>query len=151
MIYTSRDFIISATAAAAASAKLLQSCLTLWDPIDRQPTRLPCPLDSLGKNTGLDCHFLLQCMKVKSQREVAQSCPTLWDPMDRTYQAPPPLGFSRQEYWSGLSFPSPIAKLRKVKTNFPFITQEKYDTLDLNSLISPTGPFSKGGHVRQQM
>ena len=62
-------------AAAAAAAKLLQLCPTLW-----QPTRLPRPWDSPGKDTGVGCHFLLQCMKVKS--EVAQSCPTLRDPMD---------------------------------------------------------------------
>jgi len=47
-----------------------------------QPTRLPCPWDSPGKNTGVGCHFLLQCMKVKSESEVAQSCQTLSDPMD---------------------------------------------------------------------
>ena len=47
-----------------------------------QPTRLPHPWDSLGKNTGVGCDFFLQCMKVKSQSEVAQSCPTLSDPMD---------------------------------------------------------------------
>ena len=47
-----------------------------------RPTRLPCPWDSPGKNTGVGCHFLLQCMKVKSEREVSQSCPTLRDPMD---------------------------------------------------------------------
>ena len=47
-----------------------------------QPTRLPRPWDSPGKNTGVSCHLLLQCMKVKSEREVAQSCPTLSDPMD---------------------------------------------------------------------
>ena len=45
-------------------------------------TRLPRPWDSPGKNTGVGCHFLLQCMKVKSEREVAQSCLTLSDPMD---------------------------------------------------------------------
>ena len=48
----------------------------------RQPTRLPHPWDSPGKNTGVGCHFLLQCMKMKSESEVAQSCPTLNDPMD---------------------------------------------------------------------
>ena len=48
----------------------------------RQPTRLPHPWDSLGKNTGMSCHFLLQCMKVKSESEVTQLCPTLSDPMD---------------------------------------------------------------------
>ena len=47
-----------------------------------QPTRLPCPWDSPGKNTGVGCHFLLQFMKVKSESEVAQSCPILRDPMD---------------------------------------------------------------------
>ena len=51
-------------------------------PHRRQPTRLPRPWDSPGKNTGVGCHFLLQCMKVKSEREVTQSCPTLSDPMD---------------------------------------------------------------------
>ena len=55
----------------AAAAKSLQSCPTLCDPIDKQPTRLPCPWDSPGKNTGVGCHFLLQCMKVKSESEVA--------------------------------------------------------------------------------
>ena len=48
----------------------------------RQPTRLPRPWDSPGKNTGVGCHFLPQCMKVKSEHEDAQSCPTLSDPMD---------------------------------------------------------------------
>ena len=51
-------------------------------PHRRQPTRLLCPWDSPGKNTGVGCHFLLQCMKVKTESEVAQSCPTLSDPMD---------------------------------------------------------------------
>ena len=54
---------------------------SVW-PHRRQPTRLPRPWDSPGKNTGVSCHFLLQCMKVKSEREVAQSYPTLGDPMD---------------------------------------------------------------------
>ena len=48
----------------------------------RQPTRLLRPWDSPGKNTGVGCHFLLQCMKVKSENEVAQSCSTLRDPVD---------------------------------------------------------------------
>ena len=51
-------------------------------PHRRQPTRLPRPWDSPGKNTGVGCHFFLQCMKVKSQSEVTQSCPTLIDPID---------------------------------------------------------------------
>ena len=55
------------------------------DPVQshrRQPTRLPHPWDSPGKNTGVGCHFLLQCMKVKSESEFTQSCLTLRDAMD---------------------------------------------------------------------
>ena len=84
-------------------------------PHRRQPTRLPRPWDSPGKNTGVGCHFLLQCMKVKSESEVAQSCPTLSNPMDcslpgssihGTITATCRLGFSRHEYWSGVPLPS---------------------------------------------
>ena len=64
------------------TAKLLQSCLTLCDPIDGSPPGFPRPWDSPGKNTGVGCLFLVQCMKVKSESEVAQSCPTLSNPMD---------------------------------------------------------------------
>ena len=67
-------------AAAATAAKSLQLCPTLCDP--RDGTRLCRPWDSPGKNTGVGCHILLQCMKVKCEREVAQSYPTLSDPMD---------------------------------------------------------------------
>ena len=68
----------------AAAAKSLQSCPALCDPIDwtMQPTRLHRLWDSPGKNTGVGCHFLLQCRKVKSESEGAQSCLTLSDPMD---------------------------------------------------------------------
>ena len=65
---------------AAAAAKSLQS--NSVRPHRQQPTRLPHPWDSPSKNTGVGCHLLLQCMKVKSESEVAQSCPTLSDPMD---------------------------------------------------------------------
>ena len=68
--------------AAAAAAKSLQLRPTLCDPIDGSPTGSPVPGISPGKNTGVGCHFLLQCMKVKSESEVAQSCPILCDPMD---------------------------------------------------------------------
>ena len=51
-------------------------------PHRRQPTRLPRPWDSPGKSTGVGCHFLLQCMKVKSESEVSQSCLTPSDHMD---------------------------------------------------------------------
>ena len=128
-------------------------------PQRQQPTSFPRPWDSPGKNTGVGCHFLLQCIKVKSESEVTQSCPTLRDPVDcslpgspvpgipqaRTlewvpisfsnagkwkvkvkslsrvrllgtpwtaaYQAPPSMGFSRQECWSGVPLPSLLNNL----------------------------------------
>ena len=66
---------------ATAAAKLLQSCPALCDP-RQKPTRLPCPWDSPGKNTGVGCHFLPQCVKVKTESEVPHSCLTPSDPMD---------------------------------------------------------------------
>ena len=76
-------------------------------PHRRQPIRLPRPWDSTGKNTGVGCHFLLQCVKVKSESEVPQSCLTLATPRTAAHQAPPSMGFSRQECWSGVPLPSP--------------------------------------------
>ena len=70
----------------------------------RQPTRLPPPWDSPGKNTGVGCHFLLQCVKVKSLSRVLLFA----TPWTAAYRAPPSMGFSRQEYWSGVPSPSPI-------------------------------------------
>ena len=67
---------------AAAAAKSLQSCPALCDPINGSPPGSPVPGSLQGKNTGVGCHFLLQCMKVKSESDVAQSGPTLSDPMD---------------------------------------------------------------------
>ena len=67
--------------AAATAAKSLQSCLTLCDPVDGSTPGSPVP-GILQARTRVGCHFLLQCMTVKSEREVAQSCPTLSDPMD---------------------------------------------------------------------
>ena len=58
----------------------------------------PHPWDSPGKNTRVGCHFLLQCMKVTSESEVAQSCPTLSDPMDGSPPGSLSMGFSRQNY-----------------------------------------------------
>ena len=76
-------------------------------PHRRQPTRLLRPWDSPGKNTGVGCHFLLQCVKVKSESEVAQSCPTLSNPTDCSLP-----GFSihgifqaRVLEWGAIAFP----------------------------------------------
>ena len=67
----------------AAAAKSLQSCPTLCDPIDGSPPGSPTPgILQARALDGVGCHFLLQCMKVKSEKEVAQSCTTLSNPMD---------------------------------------------------------------------
>ena len=76
-------------------------------PHSQQPTRLSRPWDSPGKKTGVGCHFLLQCTKLKSESAVAQSCLTLSDPMDYSLPGSSVRGFSRQEYWSGVPLPSP--------------------------------------------
>ena len=84
----------------AATAKSLQSCPTPCSPIDGSPPGSR-PWDSSGKNTGVRCHCLLQCVKVKSL-----SCVRLLvTPWTAAYQAPPSMGFSRQEYWSGVPLP----------------------------------------------
>ena len=73
--------LVNRIAAAAAAAKLLQSCPTLCNPTDGSPPSSPVPGILQARTLELGCHFLLQCMKVKSESEVAQSCPTLRDPM----------------------------------------------------------------------
>ena len=75
-------------------------------PHRRQPTRLPRPWDSPGKNTGVGCHFLLQCMKVKSESEVTHSCPTLSDLMDSSLPGSSVHGIfqARVPEWGAIAF-----------------------------------------------
>ena len=84
-------------------------------PHRRQPTRLPRPWDSPGKNTGAGCHFLLQCMKVKSESEVAQSCPALRDPMDCSLPGSSVHGIfhARVLEWGAIAFSNNILGRRK--------------------------------------
>ena len=79
-----RQIVVKALCGAAAAAKSLQSCPTLCNPIDGSPPGSPIPGILPGKNTGVGCHFLLQCVKVTSESEVAQPCPTLSNPVDRS-------------------------------------------------------------------
>ena len=82
-------------------------------PHRRQPTRLPRPWDSPGKNTGVGCHFLLQCMKVKSESEVAQSCPTLRDPLDCSLPGSSVRGIfqARVLEWGAIAFSTVLQNL----------------------------------------
>ena len=72
-----------------------------------QPTRLPRPWDSPGNNTGVGCHFLLQCMKVKVKVKSLSRVGLPATPWTSAHQAPPSMGFSRQEYWSWVPLPCP--------------------------------------------
>ena len=113
-----------------STTKLLQSCPTLCDPID---TRLPFPWDSPGKNTGVGCHFLLQCMKVKSLNHV-RLCAT---PQMAAHQAPPPLGFSRQDLQARkVSFSMEVKSESEVAQSCPTLS----DPMD----CSPSGSSVHG-------
>ena len=82
------------------------SCVRLCETPWMQPTRLPHPWDSPGKNTGVGCHFLLQCMKLKSESEVTQSCLTPSDPMDYSLPGSPVHGIfqARVLEWGAVAF-----------------------------------------------
>ena len=92
--------------AAAAAAKSLQSYMTLCDPVDSSPPGSPVP-GILQARTGVGCHFLLQCMKVKVKLKSLSRVRPSATSGTAAFQAPPSMGFSRQEYWSGLPLPSP--------------------------------------------
>ena len=83
-------------------------------------TRLPHLWDSPGKNTGVGCHFLLQCMKVKSESEVTQLCPTLCDPMDYSPPGSSIHGILQAKYWSGVKLIQ-ILGLYKVGSNLIYM------------------------------
>ena len=99
------DVGYSDVAAAVAAAKSRQLCQTLR-PHRQQPNRLFCPWDSPGKNTGVGCHFLLQCTKVKNESQVVQSCLTLSDSMDSSLPGSSVLGIllARVLEWVAIAF-----------------------------------------------
>ena len=92
-------------------------------PQRQQPTRLPLPWDSPGKNTVVGCHFLLQCMKVKV-KSLSRVRPSV-TPWTAAFQAPLSMGFSRQEYWSGVPLPWVYFFPRDVITNLN-LKQQKF-------------------------
>ena len=113
--------------AAGTVAKSLQSCLTLCDPIDSKPTRLPRPWDSPGKNTGVGCHFLLQCMKMKSESEVTQSCPTCSDHMDCSLPGSSVHGVFQARVLDWVPLPSPLQPGASKKLR-PAIQQQRTES-----------------------
>ena len=119
-------------------------------PHRQQPTRLPRPWDSPGKNTGVGCHFLLQCMKVKSEREVAQSCPTLSDPMDCSLPGSSVHGIfqARVLEWVAIAVSVWSCEL-SLMLQFPLFTFDlQYNTLSQSSAyISPNQIYNGKIHV----
>ena len=92
----------------SAAAKSLQLCLTLCDPIDGSPPSSPRSWDSPGKNTGVGCHSFSNAWKWKVKVRSLSRVLLLATPWAAAYQAPPSMGFSRQEYWSRVPSPSPL-------------------------------------------
>ena len=114
-------------------------------PHRRQPARLRHPWDSPGKNTGVGCHFLLQCMKVKGESEVAQSCPTLSNPMDCSLP-----GFSvhgilqaRVLEWGAIAFSASLASPSFFSIFYPFITEIQQYPPSFNSLVVSSSLLSQ--------
>ena len=131
--------VIICSPTSAAAAKLIQLVSDSVWPHRPQPTRLPCPWDSPGKNTGVDCHFLLQCMKVKSESEVAQSCLTLRDPMDCSLPGSSIHGIfqARVLEWGAIAFSSYSL------TKHALVEQQEVPT---KYTLSSTDPFSLALH-----
>ena len=100
-----------------------------------QPTTLPRPWDSPGKNTGVGCHFLLQCRKVKSESEVSQLCPTLSDPMDCSLQGSSVHGFfqARVLEWGAIAFSTIDEWIKKL---WYIYTTECFSAIKRNSCES---------------
>ena len=92
------------------------SCVRLYATPEMAATRLCRPWDSPGKNTGVGCHFLFQCMKVKSESEVAQSCLTLHDPMDCSLPGSSVHGIfqARVLEWGAIAFSGQVGQKREI-------------------------------------
>ena len=116
--------------AATAATKSLQSCPTLCDPRDGSPPGSPVPEILRAKNSGASCHFLLQCMKVKSESEVAQSCPIPSDPMDCSRPGSSIHGIfqARVLEWGAIAFSDKRAIRKKIiqpkSYSLPFVSIE---------------------------
>ena len=109
-----------------------------------KPTRLPRPWDSAGKNTGVGCHFLLQCMKVKNESEVAQSCPTLSDPMDCSLPGSSVHGVlqARELEWVAIAFSVSLLRDLKMKGS-------RHAPLPIHVALSPRVSPLSAKHNRQ--
>ena len=115
-------------------------------PHRQQPTRLPRPWDSLGKNTRVDCHFLLQCMKGKRESEVAQSCPTRGDPMDCSLPGSSIHGIfqARVLEWGAIAFSSVVFSTLQSQDQVP---EEALSKLQVHGQLT----LSKKGALHKRL
>ena len=122
--------------AAAAAAKSLHSCPTLCDPIDSSPSGSPVPGLLQARTLEWVAISFSNAWKWKGKVKSLSRVRLLATPWTATYQAPPSMGFSRQEYWSGMPLPSPILKAEPLKTPhyiaFPRWVGRKTSGLGLN-------------------
>ena len=115
-------------------------------PQRRKTTRVPCPWNSPGKNTGVGCHFLLQCVRVKSEREVTQLYPTLSDPMDYSPPGSSTHGIfqARVLEWGATAFSKNLSLVpgifclpaSRMNNDFPLLRVASHPKADLNALSS---------------
>ena len=106
-----------------------------------QPTRFPRPWDFPGKNTGVGCHFLLQCIKVKSESEVAQLCPTLYDPVDCSLPGSSVHGIfsARVLEWGAIAFSD--FTHTNVYVSILILSDEMFSLLHIQACVTKTLPI----------
>ena len=129
---------VPARAAPAAAAKSLSVMSDSVRPHRRQPTRLCHPWDSPGKNTGVGCYFLLQCMKVKSGSEVSQLCPTLSSSMDCSLAGSSIHGIfqARVLEWGAIAFSEGVHRCMDLSLGFLFCSIDLYFCLCASTILS---------------
>ena len=116
-----------------------------------QPTRLPRPWDSPGKNTGVGCHFLLQCVKVKSESEVAQLCLTRGDPMDSSLPGSFIHGIfqARVLEWGAIAFSSPWSSYKESWNGEYYLASTEWKTL-CSAQVENVSKLKWGGRVSRK-
>ena len=129
------DMVLLYSTAAAATAKSLQSCPTLRDPIDGSPPGSPIPGILQARTLEWVAISFSNAWKWKVKVKTLSRVRLFATPWTEAYQAAPSMGFSRQEYWSGLPLPSPIRRIQKYNTSNFYLTTRLSSFISSNSLL----------------